>query len=313
MKSPINAMEDIAAQISEGRTLLEWIYRESNENEKNDCYTACLLRSLDKTIDNARKYVEQFCQNNQLAATISARSGCLPDICGRIRLARENLGMSEDALAEKLDIHPGDVLAWENGADQPLAGMIIPLAEALKRDPMWLLTGQSSHVKQAEPAPVNVMKDADLASIGVRISNRRKKMLMTVEELADAADVSGAFIAEWESGEAIPPSFCIDSLAKALNTSVTWLMTGRDIAVEAPAKKLAGELLEFWKSIEATAVHAQENINRALPFTHKITEEHDVGIKNLGDTYFNEINRQAEEAKKTTNVNPPQNGEGVKH
>ncbi|EFQ8336584.1 helix-turn-helix domain-containing protein [Salmonella enterica] len=63
----------------------------------------------------------------------------------RIQIARENLGMSEDDLAEKLDIHPGDVLTWEDGTDQPLAGMIIPLANALKCDPMWLLTGESSN------------------------------------------------------------------------------------------------------------------------------------------------------------------------
>ncbi|EHF6669306.1 helix-turn-helix domain-containing protein [Salmonella enterica] len=60
----------------------------------------------------------------------------------RIQTARENLDMSEDDLAEKLNIHPGDVLTWEDGADQPLAGMIIPLANALKCDPMWLLTGK---------------------------------------------------------------------------------------------------------------------------------------------------------------------------
>ncbi|HIB1651710.1 TPA: helix-turn-helix domain-containing protein, partial [Salmonella enterica subsp. enterica serovar Muenchen] len=50
------------------------------------------------------------------------------NIGNRIQIARENLGMSEDDLAEKLDIHPGDVLTWEDGTDQPLAGMIIPLA-----------------------------------------------------------------------------------------------------------------------------------------------------------------------------------------
>ncbi|EAU9424139.1 helix-turn-helix domain-containing protein [Salmonella enterica] len=64
------------------------------------------------------------------------------NIGNRIQIARENLGMSEDDLAEKLNIHPGDVLSWEDGTDQPLAGMIIPLANALKCDPMWLLTGK---------------------------------------------------------------------------------------------------------------------------------------------------------------------------
>ncbi|EKK3318957.1 helix-turn-helix domain-containing protein [Salmonella enterica] len=71
----------------------------------------------------------------------------------RIQIARENLGMSEDDLAEKLDIHPGNVLAWESGHDQSLAGMIIPLANELKCDPMWLLTGESTnHQSPATPA-----------------------------------------------------------------------------------------------------------------------------------------------------------------
>ncbi|EBN4156603.1 XRE family transcriptional regulator [Salmonella enterica] len=82
-------------------------------------------------------------------------------IAFRIRLARENLNMSEDDLAEKLDIHPGDVLAWEDGTDQPLAGMIIPLANALKCDPLWLLTGETVNSqglsgKQLQPASQRV-------------------------------------------------------------------------------------------------------------------------------------------------------------
>ncbi|EOG3474579.1 helix-turn-helix domain-containing protein, partial [Salmonella enterica] len=81
-------------------------------------------------------------------------TGYIPyNIGNRIQIARENLGMSHDNLAEKLDIHPGYVLTWEDGTDQPLAGMIIPLANALRCDPMWLLTGKSHH----EPVAHTVM------------------------------------------------------------------------------------------------------------------------------------------------------------
>lgn len=152
-----------------------------------------------------------------------------PTIGARIQHARENLDMSKDNLAEKLDVHPGNVLAWEYDADQPLAGMIIPLANALKCDPMWLLSGNPVDVKPAQPAPVNVMKGADLANIGVRINNRRKQIMMSVDKLAEKIDTSGAMIREWETGKAIPHSGYYDRLAKALNTSVTWLMTGKDI------------------------------------------------------------------------------------
>lgn len=144
MKTPVNVIEDITAQIAEGKTLLESIYRESDENEKTDCYIACLLRSLEKTIDNAREYVLQFSKNYKHSPNPQP-TGYTPNNIGyRIQIAREKLGMSEDDLAEKLNIHPGDVLTWEDGADQPLAGMVIPLANALKCDPMWLLTGKNA-------------------------------------------------------------------------------------------------------------------------------------------------------------------------
>ncbi|EKS4650051.1 helix-turn-helix transcriptional regulator, partial [Salmonella enterica] len=131
MKTPVNVIEDITAQIIEGKTLLESIYRESDENEKTDCYTACLLRSLEKTIDSARAYVTQFSKNYKHYKP-TAPTGYTPNNLGnRIQIAREKLGLSEVDLAEKLDIHPGYVLTWEDGTDQPLAGMIIPLANAL--------------------------------------------------------------------------------------------------------------------------------------------------------------------------------------
>lgn len=79
-------------------------------------------------------------------ADLPAPTDYIPyNIGNRIQIARENLDMSEDDLAEKLNIHPGDVLTWEDGADQLPAEMIIPLANALKCDPMWLLTGESSN------------------------------------------------------------------------------------------------------------------------------------------------------------------------
>ncbi|MDJ6542618.1 helix-turn-helix domain-containing protein [Salmonella enterica] len=246
MKSPVRMIEDIAAQISEGRVLLQNIYRESEENEKTDCSIACLLRSLDKTIDNAYSYASQCSNTKKTQPTLTSEPAVgstmtwpteagtknQPTIGARIQHARENLDMSKDDLAEKLDVHPGNVLAWEYDDDQPLAGMIIPLANALKCDPMWLLSGNPLDVKAvspATPAPVNVMKGADLANIGVRINNRRNQIMMSVDNLAKKIDTSGAMIREWETGKAIPHSDYIDKLAKALNTTVTWLMTGKHI------------------------------------------------------------------------------------
>ncbi|MDJ6367199.1 helix-turn-helix domain-containing protein [Salmonella enterica] len=147
----------------------------------------------------------------------------------RIQIARENLGMSKAALANKLDLTPECIADWEEETCPVEATYIIPLATALKCDPIWLLTGNPVDVKPARPAPVNVMKGADLANIGVRIESRRNYIEMSLNKLAEEIDTSGAMIREWETGKAIPHSDYIDKLAKALNTTVTWLMTGKHI------------------------------------------------------------------------------------
>lgn len=232
MKTPVNVIEDITAQIIEGKTLLESIYRESDENEKTDCYTACLLRSLEKTVDNAREYVIQFSKNYKHYKP-TAPTGYTPNNIGyRIQLARENLGITEADLARQLGTYSDHISDWECGITEPPAGMIIPLSNALKCDPMWLLTGQGNNANQAAPAPVSIMKGADLANIGVRIKNRRNETGMGVDKLANAIDVPIHQIYQWEAGKAIPHSGYYDRLAKALNTSVTWLMTGKDISGE---------------------------------------------------------------------------------
>ncbi|EDW4372080.1 helix-turn-helix domain-containing protein [Salmonella enterica subsp. diarizonae] len=146
MKTPVRVIEDITAQIIEGKTLLESIYRESDENEKTDCYTACLLRSLEKTVDNAREYVIQFSKNYKPLQPTAADlpTGYIPyNIGNRIQIARENLDMSLDDLAAAVIPDDVEVVSeWENGKSEPCASEIIRLSQALKCDPMWLLTGE---------------------------------------------------------------------------------------------------------------------------------------------------------------------------
>ncbi|HFD9219018.1 TPA: helix-turn-helix domain-containing protein [Salmonella enterica] len=232
MKTPVRMIEDIAAQIVEGRVLLENIYRESDENEKTDCSIACLLRSLEKTVDNAYEYVEQFSKNNKQPQPTPLQPGDTPTIGTRIRQLRKERMLTQAELAKSVDVQPNLVTMWESNTTEPRAKHIIPLSSALKCDPVWLLTGNPLDVKAASPAtpaPVNIMKGADMANIGVRIESRRNEIGMSIDKLAEAIDLSVSLICEWESGEVIPASFYYDKLAKALNTTVTWLMTGKDI------------------------------------------------------------------------------------
>lgn len=64
MKTPIDMLHDIAAQISEGNTLLENIYKNTDEtDEKTESAIACLIRSLDKTRETAYVYIEELMKN----------------------------------------------------------------------------------------------------------------------------------------------------------------------------------------------------------------------------------------------------------
>ncbi|ECI2306500.1 helix-turn-helix domain-containing protein [Salmonella enterica subsp. enterica serovar Infantis] len=68
------------------------------------------------------------------------------NIGNRIQIAREKLGMSLDALATAVIPDDVEVVSeWENGKSEPCASEIIRLSQALKCDPMWLLTGESSN------------------------------------------------------------------------------------------------------------------------------------------------------------------------
>lgn len=61
LKESVGALETILADIIESKTLLEKIYRDSDgEDHVTDCAIACLIRSLDVTIEKGNGYVNSF-------------------------------------------------------------------------------------------------------------------------------------------------------------------------------------------------------------------------------------------------------------
>ncbi|EDJ2552916.1 hypothetical protein CE665_00600 [Salmonella enterica subsp. enterica serovar Poona] len=175
----------------------------------------------------SQKYVYGNHSTTQQAATVGTTNQFT--IGTRIRQLRKDQGITAADLAHMIGEHEDIITQWESDIGEPVLSFAIPLCQALRCDLNWLITGEGSNVKPAQPAPVNVMKGADLANIGVRINNRRNQIMMSIDKLAEKIDTSGAMIREWETGKAIPHSDYIDKLAKALNATVTWLMTGNHI------------------------------------------------------------------------------------
>lgn len=64
MKTPISMLEDIAAEICESASLLETIYKNSNENPETDSAIRCLGRSLQNTIEKTNDYVKEIMEQN---------------------------------------------------------------------------------------------------------------------------------------------------------------------------------------------------------------------------------------------------------
>lgn len=60
MKTPVQMLEDVAAEIIENTVLLELIYKNSNEDQETDCAMACLIRSMKKTLDITNGYIKGY-------------------------------------------------------------------------------------------------------------------------------------------------------------------------------------------------------------------------------------------------------------
>jgi transcriptional regulator with XRE-family HTH domain len=64
------------------------------------------------------------------------------------------------------------------------------------------------------------------AEIAKRIKGRRKELGLTQEALAQRAEVSKSFVSELEGGESAANGLVYLRIAKALDVSIQWLLTG---------------------------------------------------------------------------------------
>lgn len=58
MKTPLDMMEDISAQLIENASLLETIYKNTDPESETDCALACLIRALRATSNKATEHIE---------------------------------------------------------------------------------------------------------------------------------------------------------------------------------------------------------------------------------------------------------------
>ncbi|API37768.1 hypothetical protein ABL778_002948 [Escherichia coli] len=58
MITPLNILEEVAAQIKENTSMLEFIFKNSPDSGETDDYLCCLIRSMNKTCEMTCEYID---------------------------------------------------------------------------------------------------------------------------------------------------------------------------------------------------------------------------------------------------------------
>lgn len=90
-------------------------------------------------------------------------------ISGRIRQAREALGLSEQDLANRLGVTAETVTEWESGGRDPRSNRVIMLAGVLGVSAHWLLDGSADVGPSERSGPAASLR-AQLESVRMKIS-----------------------------------------------------------------------------------------------------------------------------------------------
>ncbi|ELD0412623.1 TPA: helix-turn-helix domain-containing protein [Escherichia coli] len=98
----------------------------SNNPELIELASSILDVTQKYSLTAARSYKQNFAINSR----------------NRLRTQREACGLTTAELARLLDLDEEIIIQWESGEYEPTISMLIPLANVLGCDPMWLLTGK---------------------------------------------------------------------------------------------------------------------------------------------------------------------------
>ncbi|EHM7313087.1 helix-turn-helix domain-containing protein [Salmonella enterica] len=124
---------------------IETLQIEALESCSNSAKKVLLEIAIEKT-----QALKEIISNQPLFSTCD--DGTL--IGERIRKTRKERSLTQADLAEAANVTTQAVCLWENSNTIMAVDKLIPLANALKCDPMWLLTGESSN-HQSPATPVH--------------------------------------------------------------------------------------------------------------------------------------------------------------
>lgn len=101
-----------------------------------------------------------------------------------------------------------------------------------------------------------IRADSTAASIGARLKQLRTRRGLTLETVARPLGVTRSCVSQWERGRSAPGAKYFETLAATLDTTVAYLLTGAQQAVE-PDRTLTVEAPDV-------VLRARRDIARAL-------------------------------------------------
>ncbi len=106
----------------------------------------------------------------------------------RLRAARSSQGLTQDELAERLEVSKGAVSAWENNRDKPSFEKLRPLREALSVSLDVLICGGA--IQPTSPRVVRIASDRatyDTREVLTRDEQRMLRRFRSVDERVQKA------------------------------------------------------------------------------------------------------------------------------
>lgn len=134
------------------------------------------------------------------------------DVCGRIVLLRQRLGLSQKAFGERIGRSGAYLNRVENGKVNPSPELLERIRDTFGVSIDWLTTGTGVLIVE---------------SIGDRFKEARKNRGYTQEELAQELRISRNSVGMIERNTFRPSEEIIDKLCSCLWIDMNWLMTGQ--------------------------------------------------------------------------------------
>lgn len=106
MKTPAQMLEDIARQLSENISLLDFVLRNTDGGTEKDCTLSCLSRSLTQVHDNVYEHIKTITENKTVALGI--QKGSSLDFVDDVFNALTYAGKTREAASAYIDSYFSD-------------------------------------------------------------------------------------------------------------------------------------------------------------------------------------------------------------